>query len=49
MMEQLKFNIVNMIAFMTSMFLTNIESVLSIAVLLSALIFNLIKLYRQNK
>jgi len=49
MMEQLKFNIVNMIAFITSMFLTNIESVLSIAVLLSALIFNLIKLYRQNK
>ena len=48
-MEQMKFNIVNMIALTAGMFLTNVESILSIAVLLLALIYNIIKLYRQNK
>ena len=38
-----------MSAFIASMFLTNIEAVLSIAVLLSALIYNIIKLYKQHK
>jgi len=48
-MEQMKFNIVNMMALTAGMFLTNIESILSIAVLISALIYNVIKLYRQSK
>ena len=48
-MEQMKLNILNMVALSSSMFLTNVESVLSIIVLLTAVIYNVVKLYHQNK
>ena len=48
-MEQVKLNVINLSAFIASMFLTNIEAILSVAVLTTALIYNLIKIYKQNK
>jgi hypothetical protein len=47
--EEIKFNIFNLVAITAGMFLTNIESVLSILVLGTALIYNIIKIFRQNK
>jgi hypothetical protein len=47
--EEIKFNIINLTALASGMFLTNIESALSIAVLGTALIYNIIKIFRQNK
>ena len=48
-MEELKFNVINAGALMAGMFLTQVESVLSILVLATALIYNVVKLYRQRK
>lgn len=47
--QEIKFNMINLTAIMAGMFLTNIESVLSILVLTTALIYNLIKIFRNNK
>ena len=48
-MEAYKMNILNMIALTGSMFLTQIETTLSILVLVTALVYNMVKLYRQYK
>lgn len=47
--EEIKFNIINLTALAGGMFLTSIESVLSILVLGTALVYNIIKIFRQNK
>jgi hypothetical protein len=47
--EEIKFNLLNLSAILAGMFLTNVEAILSILVLLSALIYNLIKIYKQGR
>jgi len=49
MIEELKFNLINIGALTAGMFLTNVETTLSILVLISALIYNIIKIYKNNK
>ena len=46
-MEELKFNIVSLAAVVTSMFLTQVETVLSITVLVSALLYNIVKIWQR--
>lgn len=48
-MDTFKLNVINGLALIASMFLTQIEAVLSILVLASALTYNIIRLYKQNK
>jgi len=45
----LKINLISAGSILASMFLTHIESILSVAVLTTALVYNLIKIYHQRK